>query len=154
MENLNDKIFELHAEGVKAGKIAQKLKVKKAVVMDILGEAGKSEGLGSKIEAFTEATGIKAVVEAVVDDCGCAARAEKLNKAFPSRRLNDLSLEDHKWLTDFFATNPKSVRTPEQIVLVRIFNDVFNAKRQVSNCSPCIAGLVKELKKVLYAANS
>lgn len=154
MENLNDKIFQLHAEGVKAGRIAQKLKVKKAVVMDILGEAGKSEGLGSKIEAFTEATGIKAAVEAITDDCGCAARAKKLNEVFPTRKLNDLSLEDHKWLTEFFAGNPKSVTSPQQAELVRIYNAVFNAKRVMSNCSPCIAGLTKELKKILDAANS
>ena len=32
MENLNDRIFKLHAEGLSAGKIAQKVKVKKAVV--------------------------------------------------------------------------------------------------------------------------
>ena len=35
MENLNDRIFELHAEGLSAGKIAQKVKVKKAVVTEI-----------------------------------------------------------------------------------------------------------------------
>ena len=78
MENLNDRIFKLHAEGLSAGKIAQKVKVKKAVVTEILGTAA-NKGLGDVIETVTEATGIKAVVEALTDDCGCAARKEALN---------------------------------------------------------------------------
>lgn len=44
----------------------------------------KSRGLGDTIEKFTQATGIKKAVEKIaeavgVDDCGCAARKEKLN---------------------------------------------------------------------------
>ena len=52
MENLNQRVFELFDEGVSAGKIAQKLKVKKSVVNDILGGAN-DKGLGDKIEKFT-----------------------------------------------------------------------------------------------------
>ena len=70
--DINERVFELHSEGFKAGKIAQKLRIKKAVVLDILGEAGK-EGLGDIVTQFTEVTGIKAAVEALVDDCGCSA---------------------------------------------------------------------------------
>jgi hypothetical protein len=149
---LNDKIFELHAEGVSAGKIAQKLKVKKAVVLDILGNAA-NKGLGDVVETITEVTGIKAVVEALTDDCGCAARKEELNKLFPNRRLNDLSLEDNDYLTSFFKANKGYVNTKEQNALVDIYNRVFNAKRKVSNCSPCIAGMVRELKEIYLKAN-
>ena len=46
-KSINVKVFELHDSGVKAGKIAQKLRIKKTVVLDILGEAGKS---GNKIQ--------------------------------------------------------------------------------------------------------
>ena len=152
MENLNDRIFELHAEGLTAGKIAQKVRVKKAVVLDILGNAS-NKGLGDVVEKFTEATGIKAVVESLTDDCGCAARKETLNKLFPNRKLNDLSIEDNDYLTSFFALNKSYVNTKEQSKLVEIYNNVFNAKRKVSNCSPCVAGLIRELKQIYVSAN-
>ena len=152
MENLNDKIFELHAEGLSAGKIAQKVKVKKAVVTEILGTAS-NKGLGDVIETVTEATGIKAVVEALTDDCGCAARKESLNKLFPNRNLNDLSIEDNEYLTYFFKHNRGSVNTKEQLELVTIYNNIFNSKRKVSNCGPCVAGMVRELKEIYVSAN-
>ena len=45
------------------------------------------KGLGDVVESFTEATGIKNAVEFVSKktgkDCGCKARKEKLNQAFP-----------------------------------------------------------------------
>lgn len=155
MESINVKVFELHDQGVKAGKIAQKLKIKKAVVLDILGEAGKSEGLGSIITKVTEVTGIKAVVDAVTDDCGCAARAEKLNKLFPNRKLNDLQNDQYDYLKEFFEPKrPTSVNKSVQSDLVKIYNDVFNAKREVSSCSPCVANMVSELKKVYDGANN
>tara|TARA_R110000764_G_scaffold134982_1_gene223100 strand:+ start:1068 stop:1214 length:147 start_codon:yes stop_codon:yes gene_type:complete len=44
----------------------------------------KSQGLGDSIEKFTQATGIKKVVEKVTDgDCGCNKRRKALNRAFP-----------------------------------------------------------------------
>ena len=64
MENQIERIFELNDEGFTAGKIAQKLKIKKTEVNLILGEAG-SKGLGDKIEKITKATGIKAVGDTV-----------------------------------------------------------------------------------------
>jgi hypothetical protein len=47
----------------------------------------KSKGLGDTIEKITTATGIKKVVETVAKatgkDCGCKARKDALNRAFP-----------------------------------------------------------------------
>jgi len=48
----------------------------------------KSKGLGDSIAKFTQATGIKKVVDTVVEatgskGCGCGARKETLNKMFP-----------------------------------------------------------------------
>jgi hypothetical protein len=46
----------------------------------------KKKGLGDKVEAITEATGIKAVVKALFgENCGCDARKEYLNKKFPGK---------------------------------------------------------------------
>lgn len=155
MESINVKVFNLHDEGFKAGKIAQKLRIKKAVVLDILGEAGKTEGLGSIIANVTEVTGIKAVVEAVTDDCGCKARAEKLNKLFPTRKLNDLLDAQYSFLETFFeGKRVTSVNSKLQKQLVDVYNHVFNAKREVSAFSPCVANLISDLKKIYEGANN
>ena len=157
MENQIERIFELNDEGFTAGKIAQKLKIKKTEVNLILGEAG-SKGLGDKIEKITKATGIKAVVDTVAKaldtDCGCAARKETLNKLFPNRKLNDLSTEDYDYLTEWYSVKRSSVNTQQQNMLVDIYNRVFNAKRKVSNCSTCIASVNRELRKIYDGANN
>ena len=152
MENQNDRVFELNAEGFTAGKIAQKLRIKKAVVLDILGEA-KNAGLGDIVTEFTEVTGIKKVVETLVDDCGCKARAEKLNELFPNRKLNNLETEQFDFLDDFFTPKrPTSVNIDNQKQLVSIFNHVFKAKRKVTNCSPCLVNLIDDLFKIYEGA--
>jgi len=157
METINERIFQLNEEGLAAGKIAQKLKIKKAEVLDILGEAA-NKGAGDIVESITTATGIKAVVDTVAKaldtDCGCAARKETLNKLFPNRKLNDLSTEDYDYLTEWYSVNRSSVNTKEQNMLVDIYNRVFNAKRKVSNCSPCIASINRELRKIYDGANN
>ena len=154
---LNEKVFDLHDQGVKAGKIAQKLKIKKAVVLDILGEAGKSEGLGDIIAKATEVTGLDKVAEAVADavgadDCGCKARAKALNKLFPLRKLNDLSNEDYEYLDNFYTNKKSYIDSKTQGNLVEIYNRVFSAKRVVSNCSPCVSKLVNELETIYNEA--
>ena len=114
METINERIFQLNDEGLTPGKIAQKVKVKKAVVLDILGEAA-NKGAGDIVETITTATGIKAVVDTVAKaldaDCGCAARKETLNKLFPNRKLNDLSSEDYDALTEWYSGKRSSVNT-------------------------------------------
>ena len=144
---LNEKIFQLNDEGFTAGKIAQKLRVKKAIVQDVLGDAA-NKGLGDAVEAITKATGIKAIVDSLTDDCGCAARKESLNKLFPNRNLNDLSNDDYEYLTNWFKADKKSVNPAEQLELVAIYNRVFNSKRKITNCGPCLAGVVRELKEI------
>lgn len=151
MTELNDKIFHLRDEGFTPSKIAQKLKVKKAVVNEILGSKA-SKGLGDIITEFTEVTGIKKVVEAVSDDCGCAARAAKLNKLFPNHKTSDLSNEDFKTLEEYFSKKLTSLSAKEQRKLVTVYNNVFGSKREVSSCSPCVRNLVRDLKKLYNGA--
>jgi hypothetical protein len=43
----------------------------------------KSRGLGDTIEKITKVTGIKMVVEAITDDCGCEKRKDWLNGKVP-----------------------------------------------------------------------
>lgn len=43
----------------------------------------KIRGLGDVVQRVMKATGVSAVVKAVAPGCGCSARQERLNKAFP-----------------------------------------------------------------------
>lgn len=56
-------------------------------------------GLGDTIAAIMEATGVKAVVHAIVgEDCGCEARQQKLNELFPygkSEKTDGVEQEVH-----------------------------------------------------------
>jgi hypothetical protein len=157
METINQQVFDLYDQGLSAGKIAQKLKIKKAVVLDVLGNA-VDKGLGDKVEMVTEALGIKALVEAVSEktgvDCRCAARKGTLNKLFPSRKLNDLLIEDYEYLKEYFSTKKHKVSPAVQRELVFIYNRIFNAKRQFSGCGPCVAKMTDELKRILDGANN
>jgi hypothetical protein len=50
-------------------------------------KSNESKGLGDTIHKFTTATGIKKVVDNIVEKtgkpCGCAERRDTLNKMFP-----------------------------------------------------------------------
>ena len=156
---LQDKIVQLYDEGFTSGKIAQKLKVKKAQVEEVLGSNSKSKGIGDTIQEITQAVGLDVVAEKVAeavgaDDCGCKARAKSLNKVFPYKRLSDLSNEDFIYLDNYFSEARSSVDTATQKQLIAVFNRVFNAKRKVSNCSPCVASMVRDLRKVYDAAKN
>lgn len=150
-EELIQQIWELRDGGMYPSRIAQKLKLTTASVKEVLGNANK-KGAGDIVESITEATGIKAAVESLTDDCGCAARKEALNDLFPNRKLNDLSIDDFDFLTGLFASDVRSVDSNTQKILVDIYNRVFNAKRVVSNCSPCVATIVRELKTIYLRA--
>jgi hypothetical protein len=48
----------------------------------------RHKGLGDTVAAIAEATGIKAVVESITDDCGCQERQASLNN--PDLLINKL----------------------------------------------------------------
>lgn len=155
-EDIQNKIILLNDEGLTAGKIAQKVRVKKAVVLEVLG-TNVNDGVGSTIEKLTAVTGLDVVADKVAKaagfkDCGCAARAKTLNKLFPYKTMNDLSIDDYDYLNDWFTNPRNSVKADEQARLVSIYNNVFNAKRKVSTCGQCVASMVKDLKKVYDAS--
>jgi hypothetical protein len=43
----------------------------------------KSKGLGDTVAKITKFTGIKAIVDAVTEDCGCEAKQDWLNGKVP-----------------------------------------------------------------------
>lgn len=113
----------------------------------------KAKGLGDTIEAITEATGIKAVVEvfskATGIDCGCDKRKETLNKLFPyNSNINCLTESDYNLLGEFLNPNKNSLTPDEQKIVSDIYFNVFNFRLQLSSCGSCWKGKIDELRKV------
>lgn len=112
----------------------------------------KPKGLGDTIEAITEATGIKAGVEALSKaldwDCGCDERKEKLNKIFPYKKANCLSEEDYIYLKEFFDANHNTLSLAIQRDLQRIYLAVFNTPFQDSSCPSCWRDMISQLRRV------
>ena len=115
--------------------------------------AKRKKGLGDSIEAIIEVTGIKTVVEmfskATGIDCGCDERKEKLNKLFSyNRNINCLTENDYNSLTKFLDVRQTTLTPSEQVEVSNIYFNVFNYRLQISACSSCWAGKLKELRKV------
>jgi hypothetical protein len=112
----------------------------------------KSKGLGDTIEKITEATGIKAGVEALSKaldwDCGCDERKAKLNAIFPYKKPNCLSEEDYLYLKDFYASNPNTLSLKIQRELQAIYLAVFNTPFVDSSCPSCWRDMIGQLRKV------
>ncbi len=150
---MENKIIELHNDGFEAGKIAQKLKVKKVEVERVLSQDNEQhQGFGDTVEKVLENTGIKNIVEKFTDatgvDCGCAARREWLNGLFPNNQMSDLSNADYDYLSEVFRLNLSTLTREQNVKITEIYNRVFNAKQKATGCSPCAKTRVKELKRV------
>lgn len=115
-------------------------------------EAAASKGLGDVIEKFTEASGIKKVVDTVFNklekSCGCDERKEKLNYLFPNYRPNCLTEEEFNYL-DQRVGKLNTVTVEEQKALLSIYNRVFNDRRELTACNSCfLNGVWKKLERV------
>ena len=113
----------------------------------------KAKGFGDTLEAITEVTGIKAVVEvfskATGLDCGCDKRKETLNKLFPyNSNINCLTESDYNLLTSFLAPDKNTLTPTEQLAISDIYFNVFNYRLQLSSCGSCWKGKIDELRKV------
>jgi hypothetical protein len=112
----------------------------------------KALGLGDTLEAITEATGIKAVVEKVKEvtgwDCGCDARKETLNRLFPYVKPNCLTEDNYNYLSNLFIKNLNEISINQQYELIDIYLQVFGSKLEHSNCSSCWRDRINELRKV------
>ena len=112
------------------------------------------KGLGDQIEKFTEATGIKKLVKwAFGEDCGCDQRKEKLNKLFPRRRKPEcLNEEEYNYLKliklDKFSGST-NVNAETQRNILKIYNRVFNDKKQFSSCSSCVRNTINQMQTLM-----
>jgi len=113
-------------------------------------QESKSKGFGDTVEKFTEATGIKKVVKAVVgDDCGCDERKATLNKMFSYKTVECLTEDEYRILNSFFSkTNQSRVDYITQKNLISIYSRVFGKKQETTNCSSCLRSIINQLRKV------
>ena len=109
----------------------------------------KSKGLGDDIEKITKATGIKKAATFLFGkDCGCDERKEWLNKKFPRRNPQCLVHKEYKFLDELFSVNRASLDAQTNAELYSIYNRVFNDKKKPTNCSPCVKGVMSDLRRV------
>ena len=100
------------------------------------------KGLGDTIEKVLKATGVKKVVDALFDDCGCDERKEKLNSKFPYKRKAQrcLTEQQYKEYSQYRKRRTLNVWKEEDIeLLIRLYAWVFaiayNSKTLCRNCS-------------------
>ena len=118
----------------------------------------KIKGLGDRVAEFTEATGIKSFVEKVSHitkkPCNCDKRQETLNEWFPAKGM--LKKDEYNFLVDFFKTynNTRLESYEQKDMIYAIYNRVNSSNQKPSNCAPCLAGIIQDLKQKLqdYAA--
>ena len=102
-------------------------------------DKANSIGLGDVVEKITEATGIKRVVEAITDDCGCKERKDKLNETRLKRRkpYRCFTEEEYDFLTMLFSKPMKMASRPELEKAYAIEEDIYKKKRTGGSCGNC-----------------
>ena len=114
----------------------------------------QSKGLGDKVEAITEKTGIKKLVKMVVgDDCGCDERKEKLNKVFKYTKPVCATEEEYAYLSEWFSNPKNTIRPSEQKELLKIYNRVLRHNKKPTSCASCFKSVVRSLRKYYEAYN-
>jgi len=112
----------------------------------------KSKGLGDTIEKITEATGIKEIVEAITDDCGCQERKEWLNKRFPY--ATTMNAHQKKVYEDIIKPEAdKGVLTAvTQKAVNEMYRDLYKFKARFTRCGSCLKERLVKLQQVYEAS--
>lgn len=112
----------------------------------------KSKGLGDKIAAVTKATGIEKVVKTFFgDDCGCDERRDRLNKMFPSRKVEQMNEEQIVFFRDVLQVKYRTHANLGREVgdkFYQLYQDVFGVKKNKTSCASCNKNMYIELLKV------
>ena len=106
-------------------------------------------GLGDVVERVTEATGIKKAVKFIAgEDCGCNERKEKMNQIpiLKRRNVNCLTEDEYNYLSQWFSNDSNMMRQDDQNKILKIYNRVFNQRRERTSCGSCIKTMIDELK--------
>ena len=112
-------------------------------------EENTTIGLGDVVEKIAKATGIKKVVDALVDDCGCDERKKKFNKIplWKRRKVNCIEESDYPFVKEFIKMTKYPFNDRERFV--KIYNYVFRVNVKNTNCVSCFKGYIKNIKKYL-----
>ena len=107
-----------------------------------------NKGLGDSVEAVLKATGVDKVAKWILgDDCGCDERKEKLNYLFPNYKPNCFTEDEYNYLSE--KIHLKTVTGEEQKAILKIYNRVFNQRRELTGCNTCFFdGVMKKLERV------
>lgn len=111
--------------------------------------AKESQGLGDTIEKVFEVTGIKKLVHFLAgEDCGCDERKEKLNHFFPYNKPLCFTEDEYQYLNDYITSKRNDLKHSEQTRMLTIYNRVFRAKNEPTNCASCWRDIMNALKKI------
>ena len=111
--------------------------------------ANESKGLGDTLEKVFEATGIAKLVHFIAgDDCNCDKRKETLNKLFPYNNPLCLTESEYNYIDVFVQSKRDDLKHAEQTQMLAIYNRVFRAKNEPTNCASCWRDIMNALKKV------
>jgi len=111
--------------------------------------ANESQGLGDTVEKIFEATGIAKLVHFIAgEDCGCDKRKATLNKLFPYNNPLCLTEDEYQYLDAYIVSKRDDLKHAEQTRMLSIYNRVFKAKNEPSNCASCWRDIMNSLKKV------
>jgi len=116
--------------------------------------ASESKGLGDTIEKITTVTGIKSAVKFIAgEDCGCTERKESLNKIFRYKQLECLTEEEYNYLVEEMKRPTNVVSQTKQLKMLKIYNRVFNDKKQPTSCGSCFRSTYNSLKQLIDEYN-
>lgn len=113
-----------------------------------------SIGLGDVVEKITEATGIKAIVNAVTDDCGCEEKKVKLNKkyrfSYSRNNLRCFNEETYNKWTELKPRAHKTLSEDDYKTIVDIGIQLFEQDntKQIHTCGPCLEYLIIDINRV------
>ena len=120
------------------------------------------KGMGDQIEALTEATGIKKIVDGAAKllnkDCGCKKRKDAMNSIdIPLLRLKvvrEPSEADIDEIYSLISADYKTFDRPTRERIERMRSKIFNVRYSVLSCLSCGKIMQKrllELKRVFDA---
>lgn len=112
----------------------------------------KSKGLGDTVEKITEATGIKKVVEALTDDCGCQERKEQLNKLFPYATTMTPEQKAQYEAVIKPAADKGVLSADAQRLANDMYRDVLGFKARFTRCGSCLKDRLVKLQKAYEAS--
>ena len=110
--------------------------LQKAKLLEVEAEIVKPKRIGSQLAEIFKKTGVKSLVDALVEDCGCKDREEALN------RFHEEALSQYN--------NSKMLNA-----IADAYDDIFgskvSAKQRKSQCAPCHKRRIQKIRHFFMA---